>query len=377
MKKLLSYLVIAAAIFSTACKKESKSESEDELYTVSGYVYTDGKPVSGVKVNIDNLEQYKTSTDEKGYFSIQKVSKRTGNLNAEKTLDNGSNGVESFPIEVKSDMVLNDLKLPNPVSIVSNILDSTINKVTVVWQKSISDEFREYKLYSHTSPGLDESTGTLEYVGTGKNDTAFTFTVASNQSFYFRVYVMDDFGKLGGSNIVSLKSSNPNLIGDGSFDQQNSLANWSTTGNFSIDETILKAGFGSLKITGIVDSVNNSKSSPAVISKSKMSVPISLNQGKDYEISFWYLASGVGYMMYPLNLSIKQDNSEKYFHTFNNSSEFSLVWIPQSPNAIIEAKEWKFYKEIYTANSSSYATFEISTQLENVWIDDLKIKIIE
>lgn len=49
--------------------------------------------------------------------------------------------------------------------------DSTTNIATLKWNKSTAEDFCEYKLYSHTTSGLDETTGELEHVTIDIKDT--------------------------------------------------------------------------------------------------------------------------------------------------------------------------------------------------------------
>ena len=66
---------------------------------------------------------------------------------------------------------------------------------------------------------MDETTGTLIYVATAITDTSFVDTdLFESTTYYYRVYVMNEFGRLGGSNINSAKTLFRNLIMNGDFE---------------------------------------------------------------------------------------------------------------------------------------------------------------
>jgi len=71
---------------------------------------------------------------------------------------------------------------------------------------SDADDFREYKLYRHSTSGFDESTGELLHISTFRNDTSFTDSIPHSSTYYYRLYQMNEYGRLGGSNIVKISS---------------------------------------------------------------------------------------------------------------------------------------------------------------------------
>ena len=87
MKSRIIFLLLLSLIVIIACKKDK--EDENTLLRVSGYLVADGPPMGNAEVNIDQLEQYKTTTSEEGYFSITDVSPGEHTLNAVKTFEMG------------------------------------------------------------------------------------------------------------------------------------------------------------------------------------------------------------------------------------------------------------------------------------------------
>lgn len=108
--------------------------------------------------------------------------------------------------------------LPDPVTLNDSDIQRNVvsNEVTLSWNKYQGTDFREYKLYQHSSSGLDETTGELLHVATTANDMLFATTLPHSSETYFRVFVRDNFGLLGGSNIVEVPigvyESDPEII---------------------------------------------------------------------------------------------------------------------------------------------------------------------
>ena len=135
------------------------------------------------------------------------------------------------------------------------------------------------------------------------------------------------------------------------------------------------AGLGCALLASEIDTVDST--GPAdMISVNEMSITIGLEKNRDYKISFWYKLSGVGYMMNPFNFYYYQNNQEKIFTTIFNYN-WNGEYIPGTASKILDDTGWLYFSEVFTSDSESNAVFHITTQVENVWIDNLKIKITE
>jgi len=76
------------------------------------------------------------------------------------------------------------------------------------------NNFYEYKIYRHYHTGLDENTGTLIHVSTSADDTIFNdigtdleYGLTPATTYYYRVYINNNFGRLGGSNIIGVTTN--------------------------------------------------------------------------------------------------------------------------------------------------------------------------
>ncbi|MCF8373250.1 MAG: hypothetical protein K9H64_16645 [Bacteroidales bacterium] len=374
MKTASLYFILGILILFSGCKKEDSSD-----FSVSGNLIINGTPIKNATVDIDGLEQYKTTTNSEGYFIIEKVYVGAHELNTKRAYENGSFIQKSYDIELQSNLYFDSLLLPNPVLIESITLDSSSNVATISWNKSYSADFREYKLYSHSSSGLDETTGTLQHVTIDANDTSKSIQLENLSEVYFRVFVLNDYGQLGGSNIISVASINKNLIAGGGFDNSNDLNYWVLSGDIEIDNTNYHSGNGSVLLSSTIDTVNNVISGTVdrwPVTENEMSIGIDLETDRDYTISFWYRLSGFGNMMYPFNFYYYQNNQEK-LNTTVYDYDWAGTWIPLSPFKVLEDTGWLYFSKTFNSDSDANAVFHITTQVDSVWVDGLEIKIVE
>lgn len=215
MKYPLLFLMGLCLALGLSCSENGTSPAD--FFTVSGVVKQNGNPVTAVEVSIDRSADLKTTSDANGAFAITNVPGGQHTLTLFKTSaqDSGktdSSFVErSYDISVLADLVVQNLRLPNPVLL--HPVEFTANGTKLSWSPSNAEDFREYKLYRHTSSGLDESTGTLIHVTTSRSDTTFLDqTSLSPGDYFYRIFVMNELGRLGGSNIEMMTVDVTKLI---------------------------------------------------------------------------------------------------------------------------------------------------------------------
>ena len=191
---------------------EDTSSSVQNQYQVSGVVFQSGVPAVDIVVSIDDDDALTISTEASGEFIFSGVPAGMHELKIYKSFSSlaksqiGSSGdsysVRTYDIEVTSDLNLDNLVLPTPVFLFEPEIDST---VVIKWTHSDAVDFREYKVYRHTSSGLDETTGTLVHVSTSQLDTSFSENTQELEAdtYYYRVFVMNEYGRIGGSNITN------------------------------------------------------------------------------------------------------------------------------------------------------------------------------
>jgi len=363
MKNTIFVLVIVFLAI-TSCKK-----TEEQLHSVSGYFFIKNKPISDVTVNIDDKIQYNTKTNSQGYFKIGNIPTGQHKLKALKAAEDSSFIEKTVNIDVNSNISLDSIFLPNPVTIENCILDSSSNKVTIIWTKSLAIDFREYKIYSHATSGLDETTGTLEHVATNINDTSVTLQIPNGTKLFFRIFVLNEFGRLGGSNITSIAGININLLLGGDF--ENNLlfySFWHTLGDINIIDSIFKSGSHCLLLKSNIDTTN------IIWTDNWMNTQQFLvEKNVEYELSFWYKARGLAHMMYPLNFYYYQDNQQFLWTDFG---DHELKGVPVANGLLrkLYGVDWTYYSTNFFPNNSTAITFYFTASIEELYIDNLQIK---
>ena len=367
-------IMIISAIFLVGCE-ETGTEATN-VYNVSGTILQNNLPLSGASVSVDRKLNLTAYTDNSGYFMISGVPEGDHNLTAVKNYDDGSFTEKSAEISVYQDIVLNEIRLPNAVRLYAaeRITDSS---ATLRWTSSDAIGFREYKIFRHITSGLDENTGTLVHVATVRTDTAFSDkTLEAYQDYYYRVYVMDDYGRLGGSNLISFKTPNKTIIQNGDFEIINTSTGlpegWtffvsSRLPVFRIDSMHVSSGRYSL----LAELINGTYLDNMA---SQTFAPSELTAGERYTVSLDYKHDALPHPAY-LAVFIR-DNQHNYIYTY---------FIFQTTETGIDASDWKNFSGSFTAPSgaqvSNYTLTchvfcdyrDIGDQIFHVWIDNVKL----
>lgn len=206
---------------------EKYSINHQESFTVSGYVYYLNEPVENVTISIDEQFNWNANTNSEGFFKITGVSSGDHKLNMRKSINNilNSSGDTSgftektLDISVYEDVNLSYLKLPKAVYLYE-AMDISELSAKIFWSPTDDEGFREYKLFRHSTSGLDETTGTLMHVSTSLTDTSFVDNQLNPfQNYHYRVYVMNEYGRIGGSNIIQIQTKNVQLIRNSGFEE--------------------------------------------------------------------------------------------------------------------------------------------------------------
>ena len=278
------YLLVALMLVIFGCKNNSTDPAG--TFKLSGYVYYGGVAAKNASIRVDDSSHHTAASNEQGYFEINNLEKGSHTLYIHKDLPNNSFSMVTMPVEITQDVNLDNLLLPRGVQLLppENI---TSNSLHLKWTATDAADFREYKVYQHETSGLDETTGTLIHVATSIEDTVFSVTSLSPfNPYYFRIYVMNDYGKLGGSNIVSALTENQNLIANSGFEVIDSYSNfaqgWETSPSayVEIDQTESYDGNNSLHFYGV----------QGEYSFATVSIDIDPNlflAGTAYELSMW------------------------------------------------------------------------------------------
>ena len=361
MKSVIILLVSTLVFILSSCKENTNTPTA--TYSVSGQVISQGSPVINANVIIDNFTNLQTQTDSLGSFEITSVPQGAHKLKVTKENGDGSFLERTYDISVENDLELDVLTLPIPVHLydAENITATTVD---IKWSQTDAADFREYKVYKHTTPGLDETTGELIYVSLSKDDTSYTIPDLNPLTeYFFRVFVMNDYGKLGGSNIVSATTQNLELIDNGSFESLNQSSGYpiswqayfSVAGYYFVDSTISQEGMYSIRI----------ENAPGV----------------NYYYQWVDANLIVPYSTYRLTYWIKHEalNTGDEFAVFINDVEFNWHIIVNTVRGPALSSDWQMYDYEFEAPELNTAKYSFGFYFyieggKKAWLDNISLE---
>jgi len=356
-------LVLVTVLIFSSC--DDNSSGLQDSFTIEGTVFYNNMRLKNASITLDKQNALSTLSDNDGNFKIPNVPKGDHNLGVSKTFSDGSFVEINSNIVVNEDIILSSLTLPRAVFLYEP-MNTTATSTDLSWSSTDAIDFREYKIFSHNSSGLDENTGSLIHISTAIDDTNFTDSGLNPLSeYYYRVYVMNEYGRLGGSNIVHTSTPTKNLFPDGGLElstnfSDNWIIDYGPPESGEISDSMSYEGASSLHLT-----------LPSHISHKLMP---GAEAGEIYEFSFWYRVTGdsVAYTQFDdRSLSIKHfDGSHVAFVWFG-------IFIDENPDEPFDTG-WLFHKEYITMIEDTPVT--LSTTLGSttiglqMWFDNFVLK---
>lgn len=362
MKIIFLFFLIIMLQFIIGCTEQSTSP--EDVFSVEGIVLSKSNPVEGALVTIESEPNLDTTTDNQGKFKLLNVPKGNHNLIITKSNADGSFSERTTAITVESDVLLDNIILPQGVQLFSlqNITDKSAK---LIWSATDATDFREYKIYSHTSSGLDETTGLLIHVSTAFDDTVFNVSGLNPLTeYFFRVYVMNDYGRLGGSNIISGTTMNFQIIKNGSFEilgNNGYPENWNAE-NFGtlwlVDSTVVQDGKYSLSV----------HDQAGVIMPWQSINPSYLVADSRYRLTYWVKHEALQSSNYLEEFAIFMDNTEFTWH----------IEINKVSGPVLES-DWEEYTFEFTMPSVTASNFNIRLYFllapdTYAWIDNISLE---
>jgi hypothetical protein len=372
-RKLLLIFCITNLYFAS-CNKNTTEPTVNN--SVSGTIISNGVPVPQATVSLNKRVDLTTESDSTGHFSILNVPNGDYTLTVQKNNTNGSFQEKTSYITVNNDIILQAFLLPRAVKLeLPNNIAGT--SMSIYWNPTDANDFREYKLYRHLSSGLDENTGTLIHVSTTIDDTLFEDkSLNPITQYYYRVFVMNEYGRLGGSNIVSAKTSNINYVKNGGFEDKNNFLNWWSLGyqpwdSVTITDSIQKEGNYSLLLTSQPFSEYGVSGERARLFSGFMD----LDEG-DYKISFWVRVEGIPESVSSYNWYTFM-GSDNYVAGIANNNQFPIGVKEGS----INENEWTYVEKQIRVLDYYYGRygfyFEVRSFCKKAWFDDIKVEKVE
>lgn len=327
------------------------------LQSVGGIIYENDMRSKGSQVFIDNKKKFSVTTNTRGEFTIFNVPDGMHRLRVLKNHPNGSFSEINKSFFLSSDTVFDGLVLPEPTNLYE-IKSISGTALKIEWSKSYTSGYREYKIYRDLNPALDEQSGELVYVTVDKNDTSFIDQKLNhNEIYYYRVFILNEYGLLGGSNIVSGTTDNENLFVDGGFELDNTISEnriiEKEAQKVSIDTNIAFEGQRSLRFN------MNQKGYVRMYHK----LFNNLKKYSYYDISFYYRVEGP--------VDEKWSNFRvgfKYMGEFHSFKKYTLF---ESKDTYEENTWYYFDRTIVITEERPIEFFIEVNNMNNLWIDGL------
>jgi len=343
------------------------SDDAATAYQVSGKVTSENGNTEDVVVQIDNKENFRTTTNTAGEFVISGVSLGDHTLELFKQYDGDIYSQKTVEIQVNQNVNLDVLTLPSPLILE---LPNTVteNSIQLQWSMADAADFYEYKVYVHDNQGLDELTGELVYVGTSISDVVFEHTdLLPDKEYFYRVFLRDQFGQIGGSNIVSATTLEGVLIRDGGFEIPNSnTLHWDIRDSLLNEVTTQTSAEGTSCFYNQLALLDNNFVPATSMETTYL---INVEAGRTYNLSAFARVQGehtegtTNVWVY-----IKQGNTGIVFMDFDFESNNS--------NGIgyIEDTGWVQRSKVFQVNSNIPVRIHMATGFQNTWIDGLTLE---
>ncbi len=337
-------------------------------YSVSGTVTQQGLPKAGAQVTVDRKANYSTTTSGDGFFQIDGIIEGDHDLVVKFTEADGSSSESVNSLSIHDDIVFDGLILPAPVRL-NQVLDITDQTLAVSWNQSNASDFREYKIYRHTTAGLDETTGTLVYVTIDRSDTSFTDTELDPlTTYYYRVFVMNDYGRIGGSNVVSGTTLNRNYIYNGDFEiNEDPTIWWSMYQYGTVVNQANEHHSGERALYMNADSIWAGWDCyyATVLSRNL----VELEPGNRYRLSLWIKTEGFNYPRWG-DWSIGAYGD--VMAGVANYGDIGMFGVPANT-------DWTYVEKVFdmTEYALQQRTIQLISSSEHAWFDDIRLELVE
>jgi hypothetical protein len=370
-------------IFILLISCSSSTDNEKGNYVIQGKLTIQGIPLPDAKVQVDDVLNWTTTSDNSGNFKISGLTAGEHILKASKSQSNDRYvELESVINLTEESTNIGEIRLPIPPTMYD--IDTTqvsYNTVPLRWSRSTDPEFREYKVYRRDNPGLDENTGELIFVSTYPSDTTFVDQPPSTGTrYYYRVYILSAFGKLGGSNLINALIPPKNIVRNPNFEEsldgirpdiwKEDIWNCPSCGGYVTDILL----DGDSKHTGIYSGkvVFDGTIFPSDYIDGELALSQRISKyefefGKEYVLSVW----------------IKTENLRVWIALVKDHNNWQTVVTLPEFNWIDKNTNWIKYSTTFMAEENNieddfwlgiYIDFNSTQDLGYAWIDEVKLQ---
>ncbi len=143
------------------CNKDKAVVAPTRDFSFNGNVKSEKEAVSEANVRLVKDESNSTVTDRNGYFQLDNLPEGDHSIRIEKKYKDGS--MVSKTVSGNTSNSTDTFLLPKPLQLNLVIQQKKFDQeeIQLSWNKAGPSDFYEYKIYSHTSAALDETTGGL------------------------------------------------------------------------------------------------------------------------------------------------------------------------------------------------------------------------
>jgi hypothetical protein len=344
---------------------------------LGGQVVQEGQPVRGALVFLSEEPAARTETDADGRFALEAAPGRH-EVTTRYQEDDGA-VTERRVVLTTGEEKTTLVELPRPARIEPpSALSPTSARIR--WSQYAGADFREYKVYRAFSAALDETTGQLLHVGMARGETELVDThLLPGQRYFYRVFVMDDFGRLAGSNIIRFDMPQAPFLVDGDFEStavgtvpEGFVApTWNQ--HWEVSDARAHSGKHAMRATGGPSNIVRGSGLEASLPREWL-IP-----GARYRFSFWYLREAasdpLGIMVVPTYYGDVLFDP-RGGGTYQSSTDTDVEWQQASTTFIVGYGQsgYGLSDLIVSATVGRFWGDQESAPDWIVWFDDLKVE---
>ncbi|HPG39217.1 MAG TPA: hypothetical protein PLI87_07415 [bacterium] len=235
-------IVIILVLICVGCHKHINDPMKGNgAFELSGILFCNHHPLVGAQVSIAENDKFTATSTDSGTFVMHDLPQGNYTLQIDKTFNDNAFLQVTRTVTIKGDLALDTLYLPLAPRLYQ-VAENRQNSVSLRWNVTDATDFKSYRLYRHNSDTISDESGDLVYTGTALTDTTFQdTTLQSATTYYYRLYTFTAQGKIGGSNVLTAttKDPEPPLIFFGNENSSDNITDFKST----TDGGIIIAGY--------------------------------------------------------------------------------------------------------------------------------------
>lgn len=334
---------------------------------------SENTPLVGARISFLNSTYDEVmETDQQGRFSGA-VKEASTVLIVPKYNSDNSFTVKYIEVTVHDNLSFDTIRLESPLKFIFHALDSTTNDIELKWKKYQDENFSYYSI--HVFDSITSGSWKSIWTSASVIDTSAIVNLSPFKNNRVQLRIHSEFGEVMGSVPIFVKTSNINLLSHGGFEKDSALIYWKrTNAPIFIDSSTSYEGIACLLMKTTYDTA-----AAGLYGQTGAEYKgVKLEKNRSYELTFSYKIDGLG--------SAFKDGVwvvfENYYPKIWFYEKMSLEGIPYVD---VGKKTYRYTSANWSRNSIVFSTveemnsfsFTILAEIENVWIDDVVLKIKE